>query len=323
LHWTAYEENPVMPGNQDTQNILLYDPALNQYVCYHRPMVYCGVAAHANRKVARSVSSDLVHWSAGEIVLDTDEADAPAWEYYDEPGNGHRGRTKQFQGLTAWIANGCYLGLAYLYDAPAGTFHLELVHSPDGIYWKREATREAFVGDGLPSGFNGKVPVPNGTAPILVGDEEYFYCSNTPYDHHEGALAYTGQLDEAKRREYLETTSIYLLAIKRNRWVGYEAGEREGELLTRPVAWSGGRLSLNAKIAANGFIKLRIEDVWGRPVSEYHLDEIDALTGPADNVDLPVTFGPGPKSIVKLPPMDQVRLRFHVKNASLFGWTFH
>lgn len=323
IRWRAYEENPVLPGNQDTQNILLYDSNLGQYVCFHRPMLYCGVTAHANRKMARSTSNDLVHWSPGQIVLDTDERDAPAWDFYDEPGNGHRGRLKQFQGMTPWVSNDCYLALAWMYDAPAGTFQLELLHSPDGISWQREALRQAFIGDGLPDGFAGKVPVPMGAAPILVGDEEFFYCSTTPYGHHEGTLAYlgSGELNEEKRRAYLETTSIYLLAIKRDRWVGYEAGEREGELLTRPIKWEGGRLCLNIKIRDGGYLRLQLEDEWGRPHTDLHLDEIPAITGPLDTVDHPVTFGPGPKSIIKLPPGDKVRLRFWLKDAALFGWS--
>ena len=50
---------PVLVGSQDTQNCFFYDTRLKQYVCYERPTIYCGVDAHANRRIARVVSDDL------------------------------------------------------------------------------------------------------------------------------------------------------------------------------------------------------------------------------------------------------------------------
>jgi hypothetical protein len=324
LEWTAYPENAVFPGGQDTQNILIHDPRIGKYVCYHRPMIYCGVANHANRKMARCESDDLVRWTPGRVVLDTDERDAPAWEFFDEPGmRGMRGRVMQFQGMTPWISNGCYLALAWMYDSRVGTFDLELVHSPDGVHWQREALREPFIKHGFPDGFRGKLPVPNGTAPIFVGDEEYFYVSSSPHGHHEVALADTGKGSAEDRRKLLETTSIYLLAVKRDRWVSYDAGEREGELLTTPIEWKGGgSLRLNASIEAGGSIRVEIEDRWSRSVKDFHLDEIPPINGPLDAVDHVVPFGPGPKTIMVIPQVGPIRFRFWLKKAKLYGWSF-
>jgi hypothetical protein len=325
IQWTAYPENPVFPGNQDTQNILLYDERLGKYVCYHRPMIYCGTDRHANRKLARSESDDLVHWSPGRVVLDTDELDSPAWDYFEEPGmRGQRGRVKQFQGMTPWTSHGCYLGLAWMYDSMIGTFELELVHSADGIVWKREALRHPFIAENRPAGFRGKLPIPIGSPPVTCGDEEFIYCSNTPHGHHAVALADVGEGDASARAEQLETTSIYLLSIKRDRWISYDAGEREAELLTAPLDWQGGCLCLNAQIEAGGYIRLELADQWGRPVldSLFHLDEIPPITGPLDAVDHHVSFGPGPKSILKFPPVGPVRFRLWMKQAKLFGWSF-
>ncbi len=322
IEWEAFPENPIFPGSQDTQNTLIYDARLGRYVCFHRPMIYCGVPFHANRKMARCESEDLVHWSPGRIVLDTDEADSPAWEFFEEPAmHGQRARIKQFQGLTPWISNGCYLGLTWTYDSRAGTFVTDLVHSPDGIDWKREALREPFLAEDRPNGFHGKLPVPNGSPPILVGDEEYFYVSNSPYGHHEVALADTGKGDRAERMRLLESCSIYGFAIRRDRWISYDACDREGEFLSRPFSWEGGKLGLNLQIEKDGHARLEVEDQWARPVKDWHLDEIPAIQGPLDAVDHVLTFGPGPKSIVKVPPVGPIRLRVYLKKAKLFGWS--
>jgi hypothetical protein len=326
LAWTGYAENPVNPGSQDTQNCLVYDRRLGRYAAFGRPDIYCGQEFHANRKVGRWESEDLVHWSPSRVVLDTDERDAPAHDAYVEPGMGGyvRGRTKQFQGISPFILNGCYIAHTWFYDVREAVFWDELVHSPDGLDWKREALREPFVTDGQPAGFRGKLIVPMAGAPMLAGDEHYMYISATPHDHHEVAtLEY--DKDRAKIGAMLENWDLYVLAIKRDRWIGYEAtdlGDRDAELLTTPFDFAdGGPLRLNARIEPGGSIRVEAEDRWGRPIRDLHLDEIQPLEGPLDSVDAPVLFGPGPKTIWKLPPVGAVRLRFRMRNATLYGWS--
>jgi len=324
VRWTAYPENPVITGSPDTQNTLVWDPHIRKYVCFLRPTIHCGMASHANRKMARSESEDLIHWTPPRVIIDTDEVDAPAFETFDEPGmdGAIRGRTKQFQGLSPFILNDCYIAFTWFYDVKLGTFTNEMLHSDDGIRWQREALREPFIADGRPEGFHAKIIIPAADSPVLVGDQYYFYLSAGPYDHHEIALASINQ-NMPGRDEILRTTGIYAFAIKRDRWIGYEAGPIEGEILSTPIDWEGGSpLCLNAEIEESGYITLEIEDQWGRPVKEAHLDEIDRIKGPLDAVDHPVTFGPGPKTIMKFPPVGPIRLRVRMRHAKLYGWSF-
>jgi hypothetical protein len=84
-------------------------------------------------------------------------------------------------------------------------------------------------------------------------------------------------------------------------------------------------LLLNLTLREGGHVRVGFEDQWGRPIGDYHLDEIPPIQGPLDAVDHPLTFGPGPKTIVKLPDAALagagVRLRFFLKHATLWGWT--
>lgn len=324
IHWTFWPENPVIIGSPDTQNTLIWDERIGKYVCYLRPIIHCGMARHANRKMARCESEDLIHWTPSRVIIDTDEFDADAFEDFDEPGmRGARGRTKQFQGLSPFILNGCYLGFTWFYHVKEGIFVNELLHSADGIHWQREALRQPFVAEGRPDGFHGKLIVPAADAPVLVGDEYFFYASSTPHGHHEGALADIGEGSQQDRRRFLEENSIYGFAIKRDRWVGYEAQEIEGEFLSTPQEWEGGSsLCLNATIEAGGYIRVEIEDQWGRPVKDAHLDEIDLIRGSLDATDHIVTFGPGPKTIMRFPPIGPVRIRCFLKQATLYGWSY-
>ncbi len=323
IEWTIWPESPVIIGSPDTQNILLYDENIKKYVCYLRPVIHCGMDRHANRKIARCESEDLIHWSVSKVILDTDELDAPGLEIFDEPGmRGARGRNKQFQGISPFIRNNCYIAFTWFYDAVKGIFTNELIHSPDGINWKREPLREPFIANNKPEGFKGKLPVPFGSPPIDVGDEMYFYSSNTPYGHHEVAAAdINGSVKN--RKQLLELNEIYLLTLKRDRWIFYQAGETEGELLTSPIDWEGGgSFCINAEIENEGYIRVEVDDIFGRKINDAHLDQINIINGPADDVDIPVTFGPGPKTVMKFPPAGPIRFRFWMKKARLYGWSF-
>jgi hypothetical protein len=323
LTWTGYLENPLLPGSQDTQNCVLWDPKIQKYVCYQRPTIYCGQEFHANRKIARCESTDLVNWSPSRVVIDTDELDAAAHDIFVEPGMGGwvRGRAKQFQGISPFIYNGCYLAHTWFYDVKKATFTDEVLRSDDGVRWLREPLREAFIAHGRPAGYQGKLIVPIASPPVLYKDELYIYVSSMPYDHHE-VSTHEYDKDRSKVKEMLENWELHVLAIKRDRWIGYEAGEHEGEFLTAPFEWKvASPLGLNVEIKEGGYIKVEAEDQWGRPIKDLHLDEIETLKGPVDGVDVPVLFGPGPKSVWKMPPVGPVRLRMRLKKATIYGWS--
>jgi len=311
LRWTGYPENPILPGWPDTQAVLFFDRRIGRYVLYTRPTAHAGVEAHANRKMARAESEDLIHWSVPEVVLDTDEGDAPALEAFEEDGRPPRGRKRQFYGLTPFPYGDLYIGLAWVYDVPAGAIWVELVHSPDGVRWQREAARVPYIGDGIPEGLKGRMVVVMAGPPIVVGDELWLYASVT--DRKHGA---------PMTEKSFEDLRIVLLSVPRDRWVSYDAGEHEGELLSRPFRWDGGRLFLNAVIQEGGHITVGFCDEDGYALRELGLDEQVPLTGPADGLMLSVLGGPGPKTALKMPTRGPVRLRIRMRRARLFGWSY-
>jgi hypothetical protein len=166
----------------------------------------------------------------------------------------------------------------------------------------------------------GAMFIPGQGFPVLEGDEHFLYVSQTPVRHY-AEMTHT---DEAAT-----ATDIMLLATKRNRWVGYAAGEREGELVSAPMGWppAAGRLTLNARIEAGGHLHASFDDLDGRPLRDFDLDILPPIHGPLDAVDIPYTFGPdvgaGPKRILKFPTRGPVRLRIKLRNAALFGWSWN
>lgn len=310
LTWTGYPENPVIPGWHDTQNNFFYDARLGKYVMYLRPPIYAGPHG-ANRKMARSESDDLIHWSVPEVVLATDELDAPAFDVFDESKMPvPRGRNRQIYGLQAFPYADLYIGLAWIYDVPPGTMWVELVHSYDGIQWRRETAREPYISHDKPVGLEGKMFITFSNPPIAVDDELWLYCNATRCTHHDKVTD-----------ETLQERRIHLLSLRRDRWVGYVAGERDGELLTKPFHWDGGRLSLNTVIEDAGEVSVTFCDELGYPMSALGLDQGETLRGPLDSLSAPITAGPGRKTTLKFPTRGPIRLRIKMRHARIFGWT--
>lgn len=318
LRWTAYPENPVIEGISDTTVTTHYDPVAKQYVLYARPVgVNAGKADNATRKIARYTSPDLVHWSVARIVFETDDLDAPTLPTFQEGGmKGSRGRDKQFYIFTAWPEHDLLLGLVTIFHIQPGTLFVELVHSYDGITWRRELNRPLYIAEGKPAGMSGAMFIPAQGRPTLEGDEHFLYTSQTPVKHHH---------EETYSTEIVKATQIMLLATKRDRWVGYSAGDIEGELVSVPMNWEAGRLALNARIERGGHITVSFDDERGAPLTDYDLDLRPPIDGPIDAVDIPFTFGPdigaGPKKVLKFPTRGPVRLRLKLKKAAVFGWS--
>ncbi|MDF1744223.1 MAG: hypothetical protein P1V19_11070 [Gimesia sp.] len=311
LRWTEYPENAVRVGASDTFNNFFYDERIKKYVAYVRPRLHAG-GSHVNRLVARIVSDDMIHWNDERVVLDTDDQDAPAVGTINEATkpNGTRyprGRDKQFYGLTAAPYGDLYLGLASLYDVEPGTMSIELVHSYDGIDWRREATRGALISPGDKESWDSAIIYyPLMGNPVEVGDNWLIYYHGTNFDHH---------MRNRSRKELGEYRAMGAVQLKRDRLIGYQAGKTRGELLTQPFKWEGKELFLNAS-AEGGQAQVVVCNSNGSTLKGFQLSKSVPIH--QEGVRLPVSFNEG-ASLATLKGRD-IRLRIYLQNATVFGW---
>lgn len=91
-----------------------------------------------------------------------------------------------------------------------------------------------------------------------------------------------------------------------------------GEMVTRPLVFSGDRLHLNYLARPGGSVKVEIQDETGVPISGYALSDAEALTG--DDIDAEVRWAGG--SGVGGLEGETVRLRFVMDDADLFALRF-
>ena len=278
LHWRADPANPVMPGWQDSYISHFFDTRVGRYVLYHRPdWVHAG-PPRAQRLVARSESDDLVQWDNTRVVLDTDARDAPAVataaDHEMDKEVGYRaGRDVQFYGMCVQPYNGFYLGIAQLYSEVAGWVKALLLHSHDGVDWRREPKETELIPRDPRPGWDSEMIYVTGAAP--VGDRLHLYYTGWNMDHHR-------KVPCPPLRQGLGVATL-----ARGRLVGYVAGDERGEILTRPFTLTDTALFLNAD-ASRGQAKAGLTDVNATWLPGLSYDEAEPIH--QDGLDLPLTW---------------------------------
>jgi hypothetical protein len=326
MHWLADSGFPVIPGWRDTSSVLLFDPTRKRYIWYGRPEAYAAPEMHANRLIALRESPDLVNWTEDNTILDTDDADADphslldesymkqgrdqsaagpraaAWAELTEGKRSEqdkplvRGRNRQWYGITAFQYSDLYLGIVWMYDLPTGDMWTELLHSFDGVDWRREAIRVPFI-----PRTPGTCTCTMASPPITVGDEIRIYYSLSDKTHH-------GVRNPSIRK------GIRVATLPRDRWVGYVAGDVQGELLTQ-VMEAPSDLRLNAATERNGWVRVGVTDADGRPIQGLTQDECTPISGDAMDIRPAWQSGKTLESVT----VPAIRFRISARRASIFA----
>jgi len=96
------------------------------------------------------------------------------------------------------------------------------------------------------------------------------------------------------------------------------AGYEEGQMITKPLDFSGNKLELNYSTSAAGSIKVEILDVSGTPLDGYSLDDCDGLIG--DEISGYVSWK-GSTDLSKISGKP-VRVRFVMNDADIYSLRF-
>jgi hypothetical protein len=302
LRWRKLQDAPVIlePGWAfDSQNVAFWSVAENKYVAYYRVFVD-GV-----RSVARVESDDFIHWSKPTQMSysDTDSA-VPSDHLY----------TSQTQP---------YFRAPHIYISTAGRFvpgrrvvsdeqavslgvhpsyfgdvsDVILMSSRGGGEYQRQFT-DAFIKPGI--GLNNWVSRTNFPALNVVssGPNEMSLYVQSDY----------GQPSHHLRRYSMRTDGFATMRAPRS----------GGELITKPLTFTGEQLHLNYSTSAAGDVRVEIQDVEGKPLPSYGLSDTKELIG--NEIDGVYSWNNADN--VKPLIGEPVRLRFLLKDAELFSFQF-
>ena len=254
VHWTNYEDNPVIPLGSDSTQSLVWDPNIQKYVVFGR-------FGAGGRKTARSESNDCIHFSEPKLVLQCDE--------FDEGGT-------QIYGMPINIYEGIYIGMIWIYrEGVDGTIDTSLATSRDGIKWQRVLDRQTFLTLGEKGSWeDGMARISQNF--IIYTDQIYLYYGGVNGPH-------TGSKFKQVERKF--KSMLGLATLRRDGFVSLNAGEEEGMMLTKPLTLTGKDLHLNVD-ANQGSVVVSITDDMGTPLENYISRPIVV-----DSVDTTVEFG--------------------------------
>lgn len=337
--WTPHPENPVYTAAGDDGSFLGWDPNHDCYAAYFRPCVWKpgqqvieadghdGTAGDLHgwyrdgpapvdeamkkhpymRLIGRATSSDLVDWSPTETVIAPDEYDPPGVEFYSMPLS---------------LYEGWYIGLVYmLYGDPNETFirkkglmDIQLAASRDGVVWNRMGGHRPFIPRGGRGSFDAGMVGPN--AGLVEKDGMIWFYYNGWSGEHRETKAYRRANDPGLFEMGRLCSGTGLARIRQDGFISVDAGDEEGELVTREESLKGAELFINGMTRGDtGRIAVEILDEAGKPVPGFSGNDGCVFRG--DNLHSRIDWG---NRRLKDLPEGKYRFRFRMLLASLFSY---
>ena len=183
------------------------------------------------------------------------------------------------------------------------TTHVEVVFSRDGFHWHRPNRRFFIPATKREGDWDRNYIHPAVGGCLIVRDKLYFYYGGWSGESPAlGGDMYAGG-------------STGLAVLRRDGFASMEADASGGVLTTRPLTFRGKCLFVNLD-ALQGELRVEVVDGDGKSIAPFGVDSCVPLC--ADDTCQLVKWGPGDDlSALAGQP---VRLRFHLRNASLYAF---
>lgn len=283
IHWKLLVEKPVLTGhNFDSQNVAFWDPRRECYMAFVRHRVGGGI-----RWVASSTSTDFRTWSTPEPIR---TAGVPPEHLYTN-------------------ATAPYFRAPHIYFSFMKRFQPDrmkfnegvsdavFLTSRDGIHFDR-TFREALIRPGRDRrNWSARSNMPAWGLVQTADDEMSLYVLEMYRTHGIRVRRATFRLDGV--------ASIH-------------AGRPAGEIVTRPLTFTGAELVLNTATSGAGSVRVELQDTDGKPLPGYTAADCDEFYG--DEIAVAVTWKG--KSDVAALSGQAVRLRFVLDDADVYSFRF-
>lgn len=305
IHWTLVREEAIvprsLPNHFDSQNVMFWSEVENCYCLYARHL-------KERRTTARATSDDFINWSPPTMMTYSDTGtEIPSQHLYTNqthpyfraphiyislPGRFQAGKRAltdaQAQEVDAHPAGGGVNDIAdgVLLTTRAGSTRYEFTF------------RESFVRPGIGHS--------NWTS-----RNNYPALGVVPTSPTEMSLYV--QRDYAQVSAYLERMTLRL-----DGFASVNAPYEGGEMVTKPLRFSGKELTINYSTSAAGAIRVEIQGLDGKPLPGFGLDECPEIIG--DEIERVVAWKD--TSDVGELAGTPVRLRFVMNDADLFAIRF-
>lgn len=293
LRWSYTTEKPLIHGESDCWNSLVYNPERRVTMLYMRAWHSAAVGwpngkGNPRRRVSYSESPDLKTWSEPQVILTPDELD-----------------TNDFYGMQVFRYGDTFIGQLWIHDDDRlETIHIQLAFSRDGIHWSRLPHRPAFIPHRLESDPRVYMIIP-AQQPVVVGDEMYHYWTEHYVPHSVAG------------RE----TRAYRGRLRLDGFISLAADAPMGNLITRPFVLRGDRILINARVQGGEIVAELVEPYWhdpeGKPIEGFSAKDFDLFRG--DCLSHPLSWR-GVSDLTTLRGR-RLMLRLAMTHAEIFSFT--
>jgi hypothetical protein len=311
IQWRRLQAAPVMTkGAFDSQNLAFWDDATGLYRAYFRDF-HNGI-----RDIRSATSQDFLTWTAPETLQFP--AGTPDEQLYTN-------------GVSPYYrAPHLYLGFPTRYVERNWSPSMRAL--PDVKHRELRSKVEQRIGTAITDGLfmssrDGKTFQRWGEAFVRSGPERpgtwvYGDCYQA-YGLVETASKFPGAPPELSlylpENYWHRTAKMRRYTLRMDGFVAACAPLSGGEIVTKPIVFSGKTLMLNFATSAAGSVRVELQDAQGTPLPGHTLDDCDELFG--DTLDRAVSW----KESTDLSAVSgqTIRVRFVLRDADLFAFQFH
>ena len=312
IHWSYLSKKPIITkGAFDSQNNAFWDSIDGKYFCYIRGF-HDGI-----RDIRVSTSKDFHNWSDPQLIRFINRHSAEKALYTNQIRPYYRAP---------------YLFLGFPTQYVDRKFSKAAMQSlPDPVHRMRRMKFSPRYGTTITNGLfmssrDGITfklwddpfipPGPERNNNWVYGDGyQSLGLLETPADDPSSAPVLSFYAGEG---HWKDSPILRRYTIRIDGFVSLHGGQSGGELVTRPLVFTGQSLSLNFSTSAAGSILIELEDVNGNPFPGFSFSDCDELFG--DTIDRTVTWQNN--SDVSSLEGKQVLVRMKLREADLFSFKF-
>lgn len=304
IHWSMLRKEPVLKIEKmglDSMNVAFWSESEKCYLCYLRTV------PEDVRAIARSTSNDFVHWSKSVQMKLGDTGTKP-------PENLYTNQTQPyFRAPHIYISTAARFmqGRRVLTDAQVKDLGIG-----EACNWLKDDCSDAVLmstrgGDHYDRTFMEAWITPGMGLRNWVSRSNYPAWGIVPTGPAEMSV-YLG------RHNAQESSHVQRYTLRTDGFASVHAGYGGGEMVTKPIRFSGKRLEVNYATSAAGGIRVEVQDATGKPIPGFALGDAVELIG--DDIERTVGWRQG-TDVGKLAGQP-IRLRFVMKEADLYAIQF-
>jgi len=301
LHWKLTENSPISTDRPfDSHNIAFWDAETKRYVAYTRGIRKTGkVGKGMNAKffdgvrwVRRTTSKDFRTWTPLEPIQ---TGDAPREELYTNATIRYERAPDYLLMFPSRFASAREPKPGWKFGK--GVNDIAFLSSRDGIKFDR-TFMEAFIRPGLDQG--------NWHERSLYMERGVLQTSPTELSLY------------CMQNWRLPTVHIRRYTLRPDGFVSVRGPYEGGQLITRPLTFSGKQLRMNFSTSAVGSVRIECQDADGVPLPGFELQ--DSVEQYGDKLDHPIKWRDG--ADLSALAGRAVRLRFVLSDADLYAFRF-